>query len=97
MLAAQAAGETPRAMMARYDAFRATPEGKTADTQYDMNWLGYELLKVDAYPAAIPVFEKVIAEHPGSAAAYDSLGDAYLQQGDKAKAREAFATALAIV
>jgi hypothetical protein len=93
----EAAGTAaPPAMMALYDAFRATPEGAGADTTYDMNWLGYELLKVDAYPAALAVFERVIAEHPGSAEAYDSLGDAYLQQGDRPHALAAFDHALAL-
>ena len=87
---------TPQAMMALYDAFRATPEGAAADTVYDMNWLGYELLKVDAYPAARAVFERVIAEHPQSAEAWDSLGDAWLQQGDRAQALAAFEHALAL-
>ena len=87
---------TPQAMMALYDAFRATPEGAAADTSYDMNWLGYELLKVDAYPAARAVFERVIAEHPQSAEAWDSLGDAWLQQGDRAQALAAFEHALAL-
>jgi len=87
---------TPEAMMALYDAYRATPEGAAADTVYDMNWLGYELLKVDAYPAALAVFQRVIAEHPQSAEAYDSLGDAYLQQGDRPRALAAFEHALAL-
>jgi hypothetical protein len=64
---------TPHSILSLYDAFRATPEGAAADTAYDMNWLGYELLKVDAYPAALAVFERVIAEHPQSAEALDSL------------------------
>ena len=93
----EAAGTaTPQAMMALYDAYRATPEGAAADTTYDMNWLGYELLKVDAYPAARAVFERVIAEHPQSAEAWDSLGDFWLQQGDRAHALAAFEHALAL-
>jgi hypothetical protein len=87
---------TPQAMMALYDDFRATPEGSAADTSYDMNWLGYELLKVDAYPAARAVFERVIAEHPQSAEAWDSLGDAWLQQGGLTQALAAFEHALAL-
>jgi hypothetical protein len=95
MLEAAGTG-TPQAMMALYEAYRATPEGAAADTTYDMNWLGYELLKVDAYPAARAVFERVIAEHPQSAEAWDSLGDFWLQQGDRAQALAAFEHALAL-
>lgn len=91
-----AGSETPQAVMARYTTYRATPEGAAADTVYDMNWLGYELLKVDNYPVALAVFQRVVAEHPQSADAYDSLGDGYLQQGDAAQALAAFERALAL-
>ncbi|MBX3563740.1 MAG: tetratricopeptide repeat protein [Sphingomonas sp.] len=95
MLAA-APGKSSAELLAMYDAFRATAEGAAADTAYDMNWLGYELLKVDNYPAALAIFTRVIAEHPDSANAYDSLGDAYLQQGDIAAALAAFDKAISL-
>ena len=88
--------EKPDRLLAIYDAYRATPEGKAADTADDMNWLGYELLKVDNYPAALAVFNRVVAEHPDSANAYDSLGDGYLQRGDQVQALAAFERALAL-
>ncbi|MDP9050316.1 MAG: tetratricopeptide repeat protein [Acidobacteriota bacterium] len=84
----------PQQVMALYSAFRATPEGKQADTVYDMNWLGFELLKVDKYGQALAVFNQVIAENPTSATAYESLGEAYLQQGDKPNAIAALQKAL---
>lgn len=86
----------PSAAMALYDSYRATPEGAVADTKYDLNWLGYELLKVDDYPNALAVFQRLVAEHPQSADVHDSLGDAYLQQGDKVRALDAFERALAL-
>ena len=87
---------SPEALLAMYDDFRRTPDGAAADTNYDMNWLGYELLKVDNYPAALAIFQRLVTEHPNSANAYDSLGDGYLQQGDKARALAAFEKALAL-
>jgi cytochrome c-type biogenesis protein CcmH/NrfG len=51
-------------------------------------------LKVDKYDHALAVFRQVIAENPQSASAYQSLGEAYLQQGDKQRAIDAFQTAL---
>jgi hypothetical protein len=81
-------------MMKLYSTFRATPEGKQADVVYDMNWLGFELLKVDKYDHARAVFRQVIAENPASADAYSSLGEAYLQQGDKTNAIAAYQKAL---
>jgi hypothetical protein len=87
---------SPEALLAMYDDFRKAPEGAAADTNYDMNWLGYELLKVDNYPAALAIFQRLVTEHPNSANAYDSLGDAYLQQGDKVRALAAFEKALSL-
>jgi hypothetical protein len=96
MLDAAAASPDPVRVMALYDTFRATPEGQAADSFYDLNWLGYELLKVDDYPVALAVFQRLVADHPDKADAYDSLGDAWLQQGDEARARAAFDKALAL-
>jgi tetratricopeptide (TPR) repeat protein len=81
-------------MMKLYSTFRATPQGKQADVVYDMNWLGFELLKVDKYDHARAVFRQVIAENPRSADAYSSLGEAFLQQGDIANAIAAYQKAL---
>jgi hypothetical protein len=81
-------------IMKLYSTFRATPEGKQADVVYDMNWLGFELLKVDKYNHALAVFRQVIVENPASADAYSSLGEAYLQQGDKPNAIAAYQKAL---
>ena len=81
-------------MMKRYATFRATPEGRQAEVVYDMNWLGFELLKVDKYDHARAVFQQVIAENPASPDAYTSLGEAYLQQGDKASAIAAYQKAV---
>jgi hypothetical protein len=86
--------QPPPQMMKLYSAFRATPEGKQADVAYDMNWLGFELLKVDKYDHAHAVFRQIISENPSSADAYESLGEAYLQQGDKPNAIATFEKAL---
>ena len=85
---------TARQMMATYFAFRKSEEGSKADIAYDMNWLGYELLKVDRYEYALPVFQQIVAEQPTSADAYENLGEAYLQKKDKQKAIAAFEQAL---
>jgi tetratricopeptide (TPR) repeat protein len=91
----QAADEaTPEQMMSAYSRFRASNEGRQADVTYDMNWLGYELLKVDKYDHALAVFHQIIAENPSSAEAYGNLGEAYLQQHDKGNAISAFQRAV---
>ena len=86
--------QPPQKMMKLYSDFRATLDGKQADVVYDMNWLGFELLKVDKYDHALAVFHQVISENPSSAEAHESLGEAYLQQGDKPNAITAFQKAI---
>lgn len=90
----QANHDTPNQMMATYAAFRRSTEGKATDVIYDMNWLGYELLKVDKYRYALPVFLQIVRENPQSADAYDNLGEAYLQKKDRKSAIAAFEQAL---
>ncbi|HEV2618409.1 MAG TPA: hypothetical protein VGU23_00555 [Acidobacteriaceae bacterium] len=85
---------TPQQMMLLYSSFRATPEGQNADVAYDMNWLGFELLKVDKYRYAYAVLRQMTTENPVSADAFDSLGEAYLQAGDKPDAIVAFQHAI---
>jgi tetratricopeptide (TPR) repeat protein len=87
---AQAQNLTPERMMDIYAKFRMSDEGRNADVVYDMNWLGFELLKVDRYDCALTVLKQLIKENPQSGSAYASLGEAYLQMKDETKALEAF-------
>jgi tetratricopeptide (TPR) repeat protein len=91
---ARSEGLTPKQMMEIYVRFRTSDEGRTADVAYDMNWLGFELLKVDRYDYALPVLNQLIAENPRSGTAFASLGEAYLQMKDDAKAMEALQQAV---
>ena len=87
---ARAQDAPPAQMMDLYMKFRASDEGNNADVVYDMNWLGFELLKVDKYDYALPVLSQMTKENPESGSAYASLGEAYLQMKDNAKALDAF-------
>ncbi|HEY6374596.1 MAG TPA: tetratricopeptide repeat protein [Edaphobacter sp.] len=91
---ARAQDSTPSEMMAIYTRFRTSDEGRQTDVVYDMNWLGFELLKVNQYDYALPVFRQVIEENPLSGAAYASLGEAYLQMKDDARALAALQQAI---
>jgi hypothetical protein len=91
---ARADDSSPQQMMAIYTRFRESDDGRGVDVVYDMNWLGFELLKVDRYDDALPVFRQLIEENPRSGDAYASLGEAYLQMKDDARAREAFERAV---
>ena len=81
---------SPQQMMSHYTTYRTTPEGSKADVTYDMNWLAYELLKVDKYDHALPIFNQIITENPTSPEAFENLGEAYLQQHDNPRALAAF-------
>jgi len=59
-----------------------------------LNNVGYELLGVGENDAALRVFEFNVAENPASANAYDSMGEAYMQTGDRKKATAAYKKSL---
>lgn len=61
-----------------------------------VNRLGYSLLRARKREGAIEVFRYNVARFPKSANTYDSLAEAYLAAGDKAKAIEFYEKALAI-
>ena len=56
--------------------------GKPAFREWDVNTLGYRLLRSDAAAEAIEVFKQYIELYPESSNAYDSLGEAYNVHGD---------------
>lgn len=55
-----------------------------------LNQVGYGLLFLGRFEAAVGVFELSAELHPRSANVYDSLGEAYLALGDGDKAADAF-------
>ena len=52
----------------------------------ELNALGYQLLKAKSFDAAIRIFQLNIEAYPNSANTYDSLGEAYMNAGDKPQA-----------
>jgi tetratricopeptide (TPR) repeat protein len=56
--------------------------------------LGYELLENNNTKEAIEVFKYAVSEYPGSANAYDSLGEAYVKDGNRTQAIEYYKKAL---
>lgn len=79
---------------AAYRGFRADPANASVDTERDLDWLGYEMLKDGEIAKALLAFETDIVEHPASANAYDSLGDGWIQAGRPVDAIDAFGKAL---
>jgi|SRR5579863_2610386 len=63
----------------------------TAPTTYnfdedELNTLGYQLIRDKKFTAAIRVLQLNVEAHPKSANTYDSLGEAYMDDGDKSQA-----------
>jgi len=61
-----------------------------------VNALGYQMLRKKQYKKAENLFKLNISNNPASGNCYDSLGDLYLETGEKTKAIEAFKKALTL-
>jgi hypothetical protein len=77
-----------------YREYKADPRHAYVETEDQLNNLGYTLLEKERVQDAIAIFELNAAEHPQSANAYDSLGDAYLKLGSKAAAVRSYRKSL---
>ncbi len=60
----------------------------------ELTLYGYSFLWDNNLDNAIPIFGLIIAEFPNSANAYDSMGEAYLQAKDSAKALQFYSKSL---
>ena len=84
------------AILQRYRVLRSAPAYVATDTESDLTWLGYELLKDETVDKALAVFDQLLHEYPQSSSAWDSLGDGREQAGDMAGAITAFRVAVAL-
>jgi len=69
----------------------AIPEFQNALKEGDiseesLNTIGYRLVGRKKYPDAVRIFQLNVQNHPGSWNAYDSLGEGYMDAGNKAMA-----------
>jgi imidazolonepropionase-like amidohydrolase len=67
----------------QYHELRATQPDKYDFGEDELNSLGYQLLGSKQIKAAIQVFQLNVEVYPESFNTYDSLGEAYLANGDK--------------
>lgn len=80
-----------------FEEFVRTAEANPGPTQENaINQLGYALLRSRKRDAAVEVFRFNMTRFPKSANTYDSLAEAYLAVGNKAKAVEYYEKALTI-
>jgi len=63
-------------------------------SNFELNNYGYQLLFSGDAPGAVQVFEANVKNNPDDPNAWDSLGEGYLNNGQKDKAIEAFETSL---
>jgi Flp pilus assembly protein TadD len=90
-----AAGDSAGALKLHL-AYKADPRHAYADTELELNALGYELLRRGRQGQAIVVLQLNTADHPGSSNAFDSLGEAYLSAGRRQEAMQCYERAVAL-
>jgi hypothetical protein len=95
MRSAFAAGDSAGALRLHLD-YKADPRHAYADTELELNALGYELLRQGRHGHAIAVMRLNAADHPGSSNAFDSLGEAYLEAGRREEAVRSYERAVAL-
>ena len=82
-----------RAALQMYEAFKNGTDYDLGESE--LNTLGYQLLYGDKRVSdAIAVFALKTREHPASSNAFDSLGEAYRQNGEKDRAIKSYETAV---
>jgi Tfp pilus assembly protein PilF len=86
------AGEEPA--VARYRELRAARFPDHYVSEVLLNDLGYEYLEQGKLAAAIAVFRITVEQFPESSNAYDSLGEAYLKNGQRELARQNYQRSL---
>lgn len=90
------ADEGVEAMVAAYREWKSDPTRARQYTELDVNAFGYRLLGQGKATEAIAVFALNVESYPNSANAYDSLGEAYMSAGEKAKAIENYEKSLSL-
>ncbi|HYX27840.1 MAG TPA: tetratricopeptide repeat protein [Pyrinomonadaceae bacterium] len=76
------ANQTAQAIAA-YRAFKSNPQNQYVETEASLNRLGYELMARKKYSQAIEILKLNVESYPQSANVYDSLGEAYMMNGEK--------------
>ena len=76
--------------LAAFKEQRQNDTTQVSINEYDVNRMGYELLRDKKFDDAITVFEINTVLYPDSANVYDSLGESYLKKGDSLNAYNNF-------
>jgi sugar lactone lactonase YvrE len=84
------------AMEETYRAFKNEPANASLYTEIDVNRFGYALMQQDQLPAAIAVFKLNAESYPNSFNVYDSLAEAYMNDGQTDRAVQFYEKSLEI-
>lgn len=67
----------------QYHELKTTPAATYNFEERELNNLGYELLRAKKFNEAIGIFQINVEAYPKSSNAYDSLGEGYMNAGDR--------------
>ena len=95
-LSATIASQGIDAAVRQYHQLKAAPPAAYNFDQRELNVLGYELVRARRFKEAVRVLELNVEAYPRSSNAYDSLGEAYMADGDKAQAIANYEIALTL-
>jgi tetratricopeptide (TPR) repeat protein len=70
----------------QYHELKAAAPSTYDFDENEVNSLGYQLLQADKYKQAIRIFQLNVEAYPQSGNTWDSLAEAYMDDGDKAQA-----------
>src|SRR6202140_4200627 len=70
----------------QYHDLKASQPGIYNFDEDQLNTLGYQLLRANKFKKAIRIFQLNVEAYPQSSNVYDSLGEAYMDDGNKALA-----------
>ena len=77
-----------------YNANKANDHGEYDFNEQELNLLGYKLWSINKIDEAVEIFKLNVVAYPSSSNAYESLGEAYLNKGDKNQAEVNFKESL---
>lgn len=86
--------EDVEAAVRRYRLLKAERPDEYRFDQWELNRLGYALLREDRIQDAIAIFELNVEEYPEASNPWDSLGEAYMVAGDRDRAIEHYRKSL---
>src|ERR1700756_1503386 len=80
----------------QYHEFKAATPAIYNFDEDELNALGYELIQAKRFPEAIRILQLNVEAYPKSSNVYDSLGEAYMDDGKKSEAIANYRRSLAI-